>query len=144
MGPFMTTTTKPPSVWYLNPSFHLGLNCVLMAAAELLLKVGATEQAGIAAPEWLKGTGATTLGSWWTIGGIAVYILGFVNWLHVLRWIPLNLAYLVTSSVQVLIALGAWLLLGEAISLLRWGGIALITAGIVFSAQSSAQAEEKL
>ena len=140
----MTTATKPPSAWYLNPYVHLGLNCVLMAASELLLKVGATEQSGIAAPEWLKGTGLTTLGSWWTIAGIALYILAFVNWLYVLRWIALNLAYLVTSSVQGLIALGAWLLLREQISLLRWGGIALITAGIVFSAQSSAQAEEKL
>ena len=140
----MTTPTKPPSAWYLNPYLHLGLNCALMAASELLLKVGATEQSGIAAPEWLKGTGLTTLDSWWTIAGIGLYILAFVNWLYVLRWIPLNLAYLVTSSVQVLIALGAWLLLGEGISLLRWGGIALITAGIVFSAQSSAQAEEKL
>ena len=138
------TTTKPPSAWYLNPYFHLGLNCALMAASELLLKVGATKQSGIAAPEWLKGTGLTTLGSGWTIGGIAVYILAFVNWLYVLRWIALNLAYLVTSSVQVLIALGAWLLLGEQISLLRWGGIALITAGVMFSAHASAQAEEKL
>jgi multidrug transporter EmrE-like cation transporter len=144
MGPFMTIAPKPPSAWYLNPYFHLGLNCALMAAAELLLKVGATEQSGIAAPEWLKGTGLTTLGSWWTIGGVVVYILAFVNWLYVLRWIALSRAYLVTSSVQVLIALGAWLMLGEAISLLRWGGIALITAGIVLSAQSSAQAEEKL
>ena len=144
MGRFMTTSTTPPAAWYLNPYFHLGLNCVLMAASELLLKVGANERSGIAAPEWLKGTGVTTLGSWWTIGGIAVYILAFVNWLYVLRWIALNRAYLVTSSVQALIALGAWLLLGEQISLLRWGGIALITAGIVFSAQSSAQAEEKL
>lgn len=140
----MTTATQPPTAWYLNPYFHLGLNCALVSASELLLKVGATEQSGIAAPEWLKGTGLMTLGSWWTIGGIAVYILAFVNWLYVLRWIALNLAYLVTSSVQVLIALGAWLLLGEEISLLRWGGIALITAGILFSAQSSAQAEDKL
>ena len=140
----MTTATKPPSAWYLNPYVHLGLNCLLMAVSELLLKVGATEQAGIAAPEWLKGTGLTTLGSWWTIGGIAVYILAFVNWLYVLRWIPLNLAYLVTSSVQALIALGAWLLLGEHISALRWGGIALITLGILFSAHQSASAEDKL
>jgi drug/metabolite transporter (DMT)-like permease len=140
----MTAATKPPSAWYLNPSLHLGLNCALMASAELLLKVGATEQSGIAAPEWLKGTGLTTLGSWWTIGGIAVYILAFLNWLYVLRWIALNVAYLVTSSVQVLIALGAWLLLGEEINLVRWGGIVLITAGTVFSAQASAEAEEKL
>jgi len=140
----MSDTRQPPSAWYLHPTFHLVLNCLLMAASELLLKVGATATSEIAAPEWLKGAGLTTLGSWWTIGGIATYILAFVNWLWVLRWIALSVAYLVTSSVQGLIALGAWLLLGELISGLRWMGIALITAGIVFSARSSANAEDQL
>jgi len=140
----MEPSPKPPAAWYLNPWFHLGLNCLLMAASELLLKVGATATVEIAAPEWLKGAGLTTLGSWWTAGGIGVYILAFVNWLYVLRWIALSVAYLITSVVQVLIALGAWLLLGEQISALRWGGIVLITAGIVCSAHSSAQAEEQL
>src|SRR5260221_466648 len=52
---FMTGSSKPPSVWYLNPYFHLGLNCLLMAVSELLLKVGATATSEIVAPEWLKG-----------------------------------------------------------------------------------------
>lgn len=140
----MSDPKQPPSAWVLNPWINLGLNCLLMAAAQLLLKVGATATVEIAAPEWLKGAGLTTLGSGWTIGGIAVYILAFANWLVVLRWIALNVAYLITSIVQVLIPLGAWLLLGEHISALRWVGIVLITTGIVFSAHSSAQAEEKL
>lgn len=60
----MEPSPKPPNAWYLNPWFHLGLNCLLMAASELLLKVGATATVEIAAPEWLKGAGLTTLGSW--------------------------------------------------------------------------------
>lgn len=130
--------------WYLHPTVHLVLNCVLMTVSELLLKKGATEAASIAAPSWLAWTGIMTLGSGWVLVGIAVYILAFVNWLYVLRWVPLSIAYPVTSAVYVLIALGAWLLLGERIIGLRWVGIVLITAGVVFCARPAAAAEEKL
>jgi drug/metabolite transporter (DMT)-like permease len=133
-----------PNAWYLHSSLHLALNCILMTAAELLLKVGARETSHIAAPRWLVWTGIMTLGSGWVVGGIAVYILGFVNWLYVLRWVPLNIAYPVTSVVQILIALGAWLFLGEQIGSYRWMGIGLITAGIVFCARPAAEAEAKL
>ncbi|HZE97571.1 MAG TPA: hypothetical protein VE981_11135 [Planctomycetota bacterium] len=135
---------SPPEAWYLNPTLHLVLNCLLMTVSELLLKKGATRTARIPAPRWLEWTGIMTLGSGWVLGGIAVYILAFVNWLYVLRWIPLTIAYPVTSVVFGLIALGAWWLLGEQIGALRWAGIALITAGIVLCAQPAAAAEEKL
>jgi drug/metabolite transporter (DMT)-like permease len=115
-----------------------------MTASELLLKKGATETALIAAPQWLKWTGIMTLGSGWVIGGIALYILAFINWLYVLRWIPLTTAYLVTSVVYVLIPLGALFLLKEQIGALRWGGIALITGGVVLCARPAAAAEDKL
>src|SRR6185295_2830114 len=99
---------KPPSAWYLNPFFQLALNCLLMTVSELLLKRGARETAEIAAPRWLAWTGIMTLGSGWVIGGIALYILAFFNWLYVLRWVPLSIAYPVTGVVYALIALGAW------------------------------------
>lgn len=130
--------------WYLHPTFHLVLNCLLMTVSELLLKKGATEAASLAMPSWLAWTGIGTLGSGWTVGGIAVYIAAFFNWLYALRWVPLSIAYPVTSAVYVLIALGAWLFLGERIGGLRWVGIVLITAGVVFCARPAAAAEEKL
>jgi undecaprenyl phosphate-alpha-L-ara4N flippase subunit ArnF len=130
--------------WYLHPSFHLVLNILLMTVSELLLKRGATETALIAAPRWLAWTGIMTLGSGWVIAGIVIYILAFLNWLYVLRWVPLTIAYPVTSAVYVLIALGAWLFLGERIGGLRWIGIVLITVGIVFCARPAAAADERL
>jgi drug/metabolite transporter (DMT)-like permease len=130
--------------WYLHPVFHLILNCLLMTVSELLLKKGATATASIAAPSWLSWTGIMTLGSGWVLFGIAVYILAFLNWLYVLRWMPLTIAYPVTSAVYVLIALGAWFFLGERIGGLRWAGIVLITAGVVFCSRPAAAAEEKL
>src|SRR5437868_1861808 len=55
----------PPAAWYLHPYLHLALNCILMTASELLLKVGARETAQIVVPEWLSWTGFMTLGSGW-------------------------------------------------------------------------------
>jgi drug/metabolite transporter (DMT)-like permease len=133
-----------PGAWYLHPSLHLALNCLLVTVSELLLKVGARATSEIAAPRWLAWTGIMTLGSGWVIGGISVYILAFLNWLYVLRWVPLSVAYPVTSVVYGLIALGSWLLLGEHIGSLRWMGIGLIILGILFCARPAAAAEEKL
>lgn len=133
-----------PRGWYRNPVFHLVLNCLLMTVSELLLKRGARETVEVQVPSWLAWSGIAALGSGWVIVGIVVYILAFFNWLYVLRWMPLSTAFPATSSVQVLIALGAWAFLGERVGPLRWAGIVLITAGIVFCSRPAAAAEERL
>lgn len=133
-----------PTSWVFHPSLRLALSCVLMTAADLLLKVGARQTSQTAAPHGLAWTGIMTLGSGWVLGGIAVNTLSFVNWLYVLHRVPLSIAYPVTSVTIVLIALGAWLFLGEQIGLLRWMGIGLITVGIVVCARPAAEAEANL
>jgi undecaprenyl phosphate-alpha-L-ara4N flippase subunit ArnE len=135
---------KPPPGWYLHSSLHIALNCILTTASELLLKVGARQSSHTAAPGWLAWTGIITLGSGWVIAGIAVNTLSFFNWLYVLRRVPLSIAYPVTSVAIVLIALGAWIFLGEQIGPLRWMGIGLITAGILVCARPAAIAEARL
>jgi drug/metabolite transporter (DMT)-like permease len=132
---------KPPP-WYRNAYLQLALNGLLVTVSELLLKVGATETAKSAVPNWLSWTGITTLGSWWVWGGIACYIVSFINWLHILRRVPLSIAFPLTSVVHVLIPLGSWIFLGETVSALRWGGIALILAGIWLMAGAIEHAEE--
>jgi drug/metabolite transporter (DMT)-like permease len=44
----------------------------------------------------------------------------------------------------VIVPLGCWIFLGEQISLLRWGGIFLVTLGILLVAQPLAKVEERL
>ena len=74
--------------------------------------------------------------------GIACYIVSFLNWLYILRWLPLSIAFPLASTVHALIPLGAWLFLGETLGPVRWGGIGLIVAGIWFIAGSLTHAEE--
>ena len=146
----MNRPVQPPLVpsapkalpWYLSACLQLALNGLLVTVSELLLKVGASATARVVIPTWLAWTGITALGSWWVWGGIACYIVSFINWLHILRRVPLSIAFPLTSVVHVLIPLGSWIFLGETVSALRWAGIALILAGIWFMAGAMAKAEE--
>jgi multidrug transporter EmrE-like cation transporter len=134
----------PPAEWYWSPSFHIAINCMLMTVAELCLELGGKQASTVDVPPWLAWTGLKAFVSLWTVAGIVVYIAAFANWLYVLRWVPLSVAYPMTSAATVLIAFTAWLFLGETISLTRWAGILLISGGIILSSKPAAQAEEKL
>ena len=126
----------------LNPYVQLAVGSMLVMVSELLLKKGATAAPAMAnVPNWL---GVSALASAWTWLGILCYILSFISWLHVLRFLPLSIAFSLASIVHVLVPLGAWLVLGEQISPRRWIGIALILAGIMMIAGNVANAEEKL
>jgi len=92
----------------------IAIGALLVTASELLLKQGATHGALRSPFTWL---------------GIVTYILSFGAWLYVLRRLPLSIAYGLISIVQVLVPLGAFLFLREAISMQRWIGIAFVLCG---------------
>lgn len=118
--------------WYLHAPLQLGLNAALVTISQMLLKQGALSAAAAPAPRWLSWTGIAALGSGWVVAGIVCYLLSFVNWLYVLRTVPLYIAYPVTNLSHALIPLAAWLLLGERFGPTRAAGIALILAGTWF------------
>jgi drug/metabolite transporter (DMT)-like permease len=92
----------------------IAVGALLITASELLLKQGAMHGG---------------LVSGWTWCGIVTYLLSFVCWLYVLRRLPLSVAYALISIVQVLVPLGAWIFLGETISVHRWIGIGCVLCG---------------
>jgi multidrug transporter EmrE-like cation transporter len=114
---------------FLNPWFQIALGAVLTSVAELLLKKGAVSASEVAGlPGW-AGVGALTSG--WTWLGIAAYLGSFASWLRVLRVVPLNLAYSLVNVAQVLVPIGAAVLLDEHVSPTRWLGIALVMSGLL-------------
>jgi multidrug transporter EmrE-like cation transporter len=128
--------------WFLNPYVQIAIGSVLVAVSELALKRGAADAA---ARQLLGGWfGISALGSWWTWLGIVTYLLSFASWLHVLRLMPLGIAYGLISICHVLVPMGSWLFLGEVISGRRWAGVGLIIVGIALVAKPAAGAEEKL
>lgn len=129
--------------WFLNPWVQLALEALLVTAAEIFIKIGATHTATAAgAPtEWLGVSGLT---SPWVWLGIFCTILSFVSWLYVLRHIPLSIAFPLSNVVHAMVPLGCWFFLAEAISLRRWCGIAIVLIGLVIVAKPVAGLEEQL
>jgi len=132
----------PKPGFFRNPYFQILLTVLLTSAAQIFLKLGADGSAGDdSAASWL---GVAELRSGWTWLGILAYIASFGGWLYALRFLPLGIAFGLTNAVHIFVPLGAWLILGERINLLRGSGIAVIVIGVVVLAQSVAVAEEKL
>jgi len=125
-----------------NPWLHLWLSILCVTIYELLLKRGATETAHLA-DSWAW-TGISGLASPYSWVAILFVILSLLSWLHVLRYIPLSIAFPVSQVVHVLIPLCSWLFLGEAIIGLRWCGITLVLLGLAVVAKPVAQLEERL
>ena len=123
---------------------QIALGVLLVTSAEIMLKVGATSspESGDGGTQTVFGFSA--LASLWTWGGILCYVLSLVNWLAVLRRVPLIIAFNLLNAVHVAIPLAAWWLLKEAIPLPRIVGIGLVVCGLVLLAGNVAKAEEKL
>ena len=126
----------------LHPYLHILVAAFCVAAAELLFKRGAVATANDPAP--LGIIGLSVLGSVWTWMGIVPYIASFLIWLHVLRRVPLHIAFSIMSVTQVLVPLAAWWFRAEHISLCRWAGILVVLIGIFVVAGPATKAEEEL
>jgi len=98
----------------------IGAGALLITVSELFLKTGASR-------------GGLFSGRTWC--GIVTYVLSLLCWLYVLRRLPLSIAYALISIVQVLVPLGAWIFLGETISIHRWLGIACVLGGTLLVPQ---------
>lgn len=133
-----------PLPWWLNPYLHIVLAALQVTASEVCLKLGADQTAYVFHNPLLDSLGIASLGTLWVWGGILFYLGSFVSWLHVLRHIPLNIAFNLVNIEHVFIPIASALFLAEHISLLRATGIALVLCGVWVIAKPLVTAEEKL
>lgn len=68
----------------------------------------------------------------WVMGGVVLLLIFFASYLTALSWADLTFVLPATSLAYVGIALLSRFWLHEQISIARWLGIALITAGVGF------------
>jgi len=95
-----------------------------MVSANLLLKVGSGET-GARLSFFHPALNAYVAGS------LAAFSAAFVFYYFFLRTTPLNVAQSFAAAQFVAIIIAANLVLGEPIGLMRWGGILLISIGIL-------------
>jgi drug/metabolite transporter (DMT)-like permease len=128
--------------WFANAWVQLSICVLLSTAAEILIKLGATETADPASAwSW---TGLTGLSSRWVWWGIVASIGALFTWLATIRKLPLTIAFPIGNVVHILVPLSSWIFLGEAILTRRWLGIALVLIGLMIVAKPAARLEEKL
>ena len=82
--------------------------------------------------------------SFWIWLGILAIIGSLFSWLYALESVPLVIAFNLAATNHIVVAIGSWLFLGEAISSRRWIGIVLVALGVFFIARPIVQAEKKL
>ena len=119
-------------------AFALVLTGVLLnATAQLLIKSGAET----------IGAFAFTAGNLWRAGlhfalqwqillGLACYAISVVVWILALTRVQVSVAYPMLSLGYVVTALAAWWLFGEALTVQKLLGIAVIIVGVVIMARS--------
>jgi len=134
------TNNRPSGL--ANPWLLLGFEIVCVLVYELLQKRGATETASLS-QVW-SWTGITALASPLIWLAMVIMMVSLLSWLYVLRYIPLSIAFPLSRTVDVLIPLSCWIILGEDISRRRWCGIALVVIGLMLTAKPVARLEEKL
>ena len=119
-------------------TFGLILTGVLLnAGAQLLLKAG-TNAVGT-----FQFTMENALPVGWKLatephimGGLACYVVSVVVWVMALSRVEVSIAYPMLSVGYVINALLAMWLFGEAVSVQRWIGIAVILVGVTLVARS--------
>jgi drug/metabolite transporter (DMT)-like permease len=68
----------------------------------------------------------------WIYASVALQILSYVMWMLIVSREKLGVATAtVGAGFYTLMALSAWLIYGETLSLMQWAGIALVTLGVV-------------
>jgi multidrug transporter EmrE-like cation transporter len=128
--------------WWLNPHLQVVISALFVAVSEVCLKMGANETGGGAqCLDWL---GITSLASLWVWIGVVFYLVSFACWLHVLRHLPLNIAYNLVNIEHVFVPLACAIFLHERISVLRGCGIVLVLVGIWIIAKPLLRMEERL
>jgi drug/metabolite transporter (DMT)-like permease len=110
---------------------------LLNAGAQLLLKAG-TNVLGVLT--LTRDTWPDTLMKMATQGyfalGIACYGVSVFVWILGLSRVPVSIAYPLLSVGYVVNAIGAYFLLGEALTFTRWLGIGFIVIGVTLVARS--------
>lgn len=110
----------------------VGLN----AAAQLLLKAGASAVGAISGWSALRAAAPTLAVHPGILGGLSCYVISVVVWIVALSRVEVSVAYPMLSVGYVVNALLAMWLFGETVTAQRWIGIAVILVGVTLVARS--------
>lgn len=100
--------------------------------SQLLVKNGvnliAARDPGLKGVKWLMAAVLSPS----IIGAVAIQGVGFLVWVVVVSRMKLGIAFAISGAFFYLfIALSSWMIYGEKLSVLQWGGLAMISCGVL-------------
>lgn len=105
---------------------------LLSTTGQLFLKMGMNQVSGFAfSADSILQVLPTVAQSPYIWIGFAGFIGGTIFWLGVISRAPLSLAYPILALSYFVVVFEAWLFLGEAVTLQRLVGVAIIVAGVI-------------
>jgi drug/metabolite transporter (DMT)-like permease len=107
-------------------------------AGQTTIKLGVSTPAALQRTNDLLGFAALIVRSPLVLLGLVLYGVGALFWIAVLARLDLSYAYPFLALNFVLMAVVAWLALGEELSPQRWLGIGVICVGILLIASGKA------
>jgi len=134
----VAATERSRKARFHHPYLQLLISVTLTALSQIFLKIGVDTQ--FVSP-WNT---LSNFFSFWIWLGILAIIGSLFSWLYALKSVPLIIAFNLAATNHIMVAVGSWLFLGEAISFRRWIGIFLVALGAFFIARPVARAEENL
>ena len=114
----------------VSVGFAVAGQLTLKSAMNRVGRIGAQQ---VAAPVSTVGRAAREPRLW---GGLALFGVSAMFWLVVLSRIPLSVAYPFVGLSYIAIVVGARVLLGEHVPLLRWAGVVVVATGIAIVGMS--------
>ncbi len=108
-------------------------------AGQTAMKIGVEQPGSEGIDRGLGGLIGTIFTTPMVLLGLALYGIGALAWIVVLRRMDLSHAYPFLALNFVLIALSSRLILNESLPTLRWVGVGVICAGILLVARSGGQ-----
>ncbi len=123
----------------------LAVIVVANALGNIFLGRGMREVGDIStySPVELVRSAAAAMTNPWVLAGVGLLIVFFVAHAIVLSWADLSYVLLVTAIGYVLVVGLSWGFLGEAVSVSRWAGTIIITAGVMLVGSTPARTPGK-
>ena len=113
----------------------MAISILLAVAGQLLMKRGMMSFGTFPVSQLLVKVIPMFLNPWVFIGFVC-FGLSSIFWLVVLSRMPLSLVYPMVSVAYVIVAMLSMIFFKENVSLVRWGGIAVIVLGVFLISRS--------
>ena len=125
---------SPASLKFRNPVF-IALLIITNSLGNLFIAKGLNAMPAFRPDRFLRYT-ATILTNGWFVGGLVLMIIWMVAQLSMFTWADLSYVMPMTAGSYAFTAILGKFFLNENVSATRWGGIALISFGVIMVSET--------